>query len=422
MRGRADVDVLVVGAGPAGAAAAITAARRGALVALVDRARFPRDKTCGDGLTAEALRLLEALGVELPAGSTQVVRRVVLVSPRGRRVHLPMPGDGWHAAVVARRDLDHRLVRTAAAAGAQVVEGAEVTGVHPERDGVTVVTADGTARRARWVVAADGPWSALRRLLDGAPHRPGLGGWTAFRRYVRGVDDDRLWVCFAAELLPGYAWVFPLPGGRANVGFGVPRDPSVPGRTLARRWRELWHGPLAEVLGPDVEADDRDRAWPIPTDFRPEHLAAGRVLFAGDAAGVVDPMTGEGIAQALATGIAAARAVTAPHPGPASAGDPAAEADRVGAAYRRAVVGRLGADLRLAAALGRVLAHPLGAHAALRAVDTCDWTRRCFARWMFEDYPRALLGTPRRWRRGVFRPAGAYRREGAPRLSPGAAG
>jgi flavin-dependent dehydrogenase len=107
------------------------------------------------------------------------------------------------------------------------------------------------------------------------------------------------------------------------------------------------------------------------------------VLFVGDAARVVDPMTGEGIAQALETGMLAARAV--------------ARGGGVAERYRSDVAHALGRDLRFASALQRVLRHPLGARAALRAVDTSDWTRRQFGRWMFEDYPRATVLTASRW-------------------------
>ncbi len=115
----------------------------------------------------------------------------------------------------------------------------------------------------------------------------------------------------------------------------------------------------------------------------------------GDAAGVVDPLTGEGIAQALETGILAGEAVATP-------------GDDVAARYRRAVRSALGPDLRFAAALQRMLAHPVGCRTAMAAVAMSPWTRRNFARWMFEDYPRALLLTPSRWRRGVLTRPGAY--------------
>jgi flavin-dependent dehydrogenase len=128
------------------------------------------------------------------------------------------------------------------------------------------------------------------------------------------------------------------------------------------------------------------------------------VLFAGDAAGVVDPMTGEGIAQAFETGALAAAASATGANAPGATADPLAVATR----YRADVERALGRDLRFAARLQRVLAHPRGAELALRIVDTNEWTRRNFARWMFEDYPRAVLLTPDRWRRGVLTRPGAY--------------
>ena len=115
------------------------------------------------------------------------------------------------------------------------------------------------------------------------------------------------------------------------------------------------------------------------------------MLFAGDAAGVVDPMTGEGIAQAIETGMLAAEAIA------------------TGADYRKLVHRALGRDLRFAqAAAAACLRHPLGARAAIGVADLTPWTRRNFARWMWEDYPRALLGTPDRWHRGAFSTPGAW--------------
>ena len=249
------------------------------------------------------------------------------------------------------------------------------------------------------MIAADGHWSPVRRALE--PDAPrDLGEWHAVRQYFAGVDDDRLWVLFERDLLPGYAWVFPLPGGGANVGFGVLRADGRSGRDLKDLWPELLARPtLRGVLGERAHPTEPVRAWPIPTRYEPSRLANGRVLFVGDAAGVVDPMTGEGIAQALETGTLAADAVVA--------------GGRPGSGRARATAGastaRSGRDLRFAAALQSLLRSPLGARAAIGAAGLTPWTRRNFARWMFEDYPRALVLTPDRWRPGAFSAPGAYR-------------
>ena len=386
------VDVVVVGAGPAGTAAAITAAARGLRAVCVDKARFPRDKTCGDGLTANALRLLEGLGVsadELAGTEPAFVRETVLVSPSGRRARLPLPTDGAHAAVVSRRSLDAALLAVARRSGVDVREGCALDGLEHDGDAVCVTLADGSVLSAPFAIAADGHWSTVRRALE--PDAPrDLGEWHAARQYFEEVDDERLWVIFERDLLPGYVWVFPLPGGRANVGYGVLRSDGRRGRELRELWPDLLARPvLRDVLGPRARPTEPVRAWPIPSRYDPAALAHGRVLFAGDAAGVVDPMTGEGIAQAIETGMLAAEAIA------------------TGADYRRLVHRALGRDLRFAHLLQHVLRRPLGARAAIRAADLTPWTRRSFARWMWEDYPRAVLATPDRWHRGAFTVPGA---------------
>jgi len=393
----AGVDVLVVGAGPAGAAAGLAARRRGLDVLVVDKAAFPRDKTCGDGLTTAALRLIEHLGVDITAlPGYMSVRETVLVAPDGRRVSLPLGRDGDYAAVVPRVELDAAIVATARGSAVDVRDGVGVTAVDTNGDGVTATTTDGPIR-ARFLVAADGHYSFVRRCLR-PPAPPALGTWHAFRQYFRGVDDPRLYVLFEADLLPGYAWVFPLPDGRANVGFGVLRRPGTTGKELNARWRELLgRTSVRTILGPAAEPEATHRAWPIPASFEYDGLADGRVLYVGDAANVVDPLTGEGIAQAIETATIAVDAI--------AGGEP----DDVGARYRESVRRTLGRDLHFAAALQRVLRSRRGAALAVRTAGLTPWTRRNFARWMFEVYPRALLLTPDRWRRGMFAGTGAYR-------------
>jgi geranylgeranyl reductase family protein len=393
----ASCDVLVVGGGPAGAAAAIRGAAAGLSVVVCDKASFPRDKTCGDGLTTTALRLLERLGLDPATVDGWVpVGEVVLRSPSGRIVELPLPTDGLYAAVAPRSTLDAALLAVAAAGGVEVRQGAALESIEMTATGVEA-TVGGQALRAGYVIAADGMYSTVRRLtgVDG-PH---LGEWHAFRQYFTGVTDRRLWVFFEPDLLPGYAWIFPVGGGRANVGFGLPRRPGLSVRPMAGQWRDLLERPpLQEVLG-GAEPEGHHRAWPIPADLGRAPLSAGRVLFTGDAAGATDPMTGEGIAQALLTGILAAEAIAT------GGSDPAAAGQR----YSAAVQHHLARDLRFAAALGRILASSRGARGAVHAAGLTPWTRRNFVRWMFEDYPRALVLTPSRWRRGIFTAPGAYR-------------
>jgi geranylgeranyl reductase family protein len=406
-------DVVVVGAGPAGSAAAITLARAGRDVLVVDRARFPREKCCGDGLTAGALRLLERLGLDPSAvPSWTPVDDVWVRSPSGRTVAFPLPrDDGLFAAVARRRDLDAALVSLAREAGATVLDGRAVASARHADAGV-VLEVDGVGEvRAPHAIGADGMWSPLRRALGRA--EPGYRGeWHAFRQYFTGVGpmgSERLWVWFEEDLLPGYAWSFPLPGGVANVGFGIQRADGASVRAMADQWRDLLGRPhVREVLGPRARPEGAHRAWPIPARVDQATLSCGRVLFAGDAAGATDPLTGEGIGQALLTGILAAEAIVAGRAGGSPPGD-------VAARYEAAVRRHLVADHRLSVLLSRVLRSPLGARGAVRAAGATDWTRRNFGRWLFEDYPRAVLATPRRWHRGMLSGRGAFTARSQPR-------
>lgn len=400
------VDVAVVGGGPAGTAAAITLADAGRTVAIFDKATFPRDKCCGDGLTSGALRHLEALGFD-PAtvASWQPVDDVVVVSPSGHEVVFPMPrGAGRYAAVARRIDLDAALIDLARARGVAVHDGHAVKGLHQDVDRVTLTVEGLEPVTASYVVAADGMWSPIRKLAGGG--EPGyLGEWHAFRQYFAHVGPraaSELFVWFEPDLLPGYAWSFPLPGGGANVGFGIAREGGKVERVQDMKvlWPQILARPhIAAVLGPDAVPEAPHKAWPIPARIDRIERSRGRILFVGDAVAADDVMTGEGIGQALQTGRLAADAIVTAGP------DRPAEARR---RYDDAVDRELVPDHRMSAFLQRALRHRKGARFAVRLAGSTAWTRRNFARWLFEDYPRAVALTPRRWHRKVLTGPGAY--------------
>ncbi len=397
-------DTAIVGAGPAGCAAAITLARGGQRVVVVDRARFPRPKACGDGLTAGALRLLEGLGLDpTPISTWMPVEDVCIRSPSGRTVEFPLPrGGGQFAAVVPRAELDNALVEQAKAEGAMLVEGAACQGIVEDDGHVALEVGDHGTVKAQFAIAADGMWSPTRKFLGLAPDGY-RGDWHAFRQYWSGVAPtatQALWIWFEEEILPGYVWSFPLPDGRANVGFGVRRGGPVAVGDMGKLWRELQkRDHIRAVLGEDAAPETAHRAWPIPARIDKVPLTSRRTMFVGDAAAATDPMSGEGIAQALLTGIGAANAVLAG----------GSDAEQVMADYRRFVRRELFADHRMARRLGRVLATRPGARGAVRIAGLTPWTRRNFARWLFEDYPRSIITTPRRWRRKPLTTPGAYR-------------
>ncbi len=288
--------------------------------------------------------------------------------------------------------------------GVPVHDGHGFSTIDTDHADCVTVTVDGLGLvRCRYVIAADGVWSPVRKAL-GATVEGYRGEWHAFRQYagnVTGPAAERLFVWFEEDLLPGYAWSFPLPGNRANIGFGVLREEGRRVQDMADLWRDLLaRAHVVDALGPDVVLEGRHTAWPIPARIDELSLTSGRTLFVGDAAAASDVMTGEGIGQALLTGRLAAEAIVA---------GGAMQPEAVCGGYERAVRHDLFADHRMSKRLGAVLKHRTGAAGAIRIVAASGlWGRRNFGRWMFEDEPRAIATSPRRWHRGFLARPGAY--------------
>ena len=400
-------DIAVVGAGPAGAATATHLARSGHDVVLIDKATFPRDKTCGDGLTGNALRRLDALGLDPSLiKSWRPIDQVMIRVPDGRQAGFPFPDDGGQFVAAARRtDLDTAIVDLARAAGVTVLEGDPVVGVEPAgSDGVTVTRETGEVITAAYVVAADGIWSPIRKMCGLA--QPGYRGDAyAVRQYFRGLGPAAkdLWVWFERDILPGYAWSFPLGDGSANIGLGVvPGRGSATGAKLTHHWNEFLAQPhVRHVLGSDARPDGPLRVWPIPSHIARAPLAAhdGRVLFVGDAARAADSLTYEGIGQGLETAELAARAIRTAGP---------RRPHQAASTYRRAVLGGLAVDDWVGNRLSLHLARSRHPSRWMTIATATPHIRRHFPRMMFEDYPRALPITPHRWRRGLFRSPPAF--------------
>jgi geranylgeranyl reductase family protein len=333
-------DVVVVGGGPAGAACAAAARRADptARVLVLDRADFPRDKVCGDGIAPEALDVLAGLGMDTAALTDGYARvsRLRLRSPGGATVERTMHRP---ARVVPRAVLDARLLAAALATGAEfrrhVVRRLEV-----RPDGVAI---DGVLS-AGVVVGADGAESVVRRALGIAPNGPRRLA-IAIRGYApvpEGLEDVQL-IATTEQRWPAYAWSFPVGDGRANVGYGELVSGGVNRAGLLAGLERLLPGVAAAEL----------RAHRLPLSTGRPRLPDGRVLLAGDAASLINPLTGEGIFYAVLSG--------------ALAGAAAVRGAAAGAEYRAALQRRLGRHLRHSSAASWASRWPRVMDAVFRA-------------------------------------------------------
>jgi len=323
-----DADIIVIGAGPAGSAAAIAAARAGTSVMLLDRQAFPRDKPCGDLIGARAMRLARGLGIdERDLERWNRLNGVLVTADSG---HLPlrphtvvgrMALSRTDARIVPRTIFDDAMRRTALRAGA-TFQQAHVRTVSPwDGEGRSInAQIDGklVTFRAPVTIVAGGYGCRVTGDLMALPaaretERPrGI----AMRGYFSNVTAPAREIVFSLDswVLPGYGWLFPLPDGRANVGIGTLVHPdesrSEHLHTLYQRYVNDPASPIASWMHA-ATPDAPPRTWPLDLGPRARRVAADGLLVAGESAALVGPMTGAGIAFALESGQQAGRTAAA---------------------------------------------------------------------------------------------------------------
>lgn len=301
-------DIAIIGAGPAGAAAAIRAARAGQRVVVFDKAPYGRDKVCGDGLTPRAVGALNELKIDMSDAHHIAGLRMIAGSVERE---LPWPATSRfpaHGAVWPRRRLDAALIDAAEEAGATIVW--ETEALPNITDGrVTGVTAGGETWTADLVVAATGAPGKVARLL-GAERVKGEPFGLAIRTYVDSPRhaDEHLEATLTmrdahGNSVPGYGWIFPAGDGTVNIGVGALSTMKGFKSLNLNSLIDLYYGSVQAKwgLGPYLE---KPRAWRLPMTAQLRH-GPGWVAI-GDAAGLINPMNGEGIDYGLESGMLAA--------------------------------------------------------------------------------------------------------------------
>lgn len=316
-------DLAIVGGGPAGSAAAWQAAQTGANVVVLDKAAFPRDKPCGDGLTARAVSYLQKMGLAQEVATFHRVNRVTVFSPSRWELSFPKrPGMPDHGATVSRTTLDMMLLKHAESAGAEIRQSAEVAGPELDAHGrvVGAVLKSGEKVLADAVIVADGAHSPFKRAMQLDSQ---YNGYTAIairsEMTANRPDSDSLDIyvklLFQGDQLPGYGWVFPMGGGRFNIGLGYVNSyknwQSINAtQFLGEFLRSLpheWELPPIEELKKNKSV----RAWRLPMGFTTWPPWRPGVLFAGDALGAGKPASGAGISKALESGLVAGECAVA---------------------------------------------------------------------------------------------------------------
>lgn len=377
-------DVVVVGAGPGGGTAAyhLAALRRRVLV--VDKAKFPREKVCGDGLTPRAVRCLQDMGIETDGPGWARADGLRIVGA-GVTLDLPWPELATfpgHGLVRTRLDFDALVLDRVRERGAVVWEETQVEGPLTDDRGVVVgvsLTRNGDRAevRAPVVIASDGAASRFGTSLgwQRIPSRPmGVAVRTYYRspRSAETYLESYLELWRGSDLLPGYGWIFPLPDGTVNVGLGLlntsPHFQNVDYKRLLDSWLA---GFPAEWGFTPRNRIGKVRGGPLPMGFNRAPVARPGLMVVGDAAGVVNPFNGEGIAYAMETGRMAAEVADQA----LAAGDPRAlraYPERLREAYEGYFI------------LGRVFVRAIGHGAVMRTLTRYGLPNRTLMRFAFK--------------------------------------
>lgn len=339
-------DVIISGAGPAGTTCALALANSRLSVAMVDKAAFPRDKVCGDAIPGRAVKTLYSLNQEFKnlfaAFDGKLLTRSTKLFYRAKALEFNWVGEAYTSP---RLDFDNflfSLVRSET--NTQVITSTEIKELAQTQEGVTLTTNTGTTLSSRLFIAADGANSIAARKLSGRviDRNNHVGSVRAYYTNVTGLAPHTTEVYFLQEFLPSYLWIFPLPGGRANVGFGMLSS------EIARRKLDLKklyydfieHSPDVKTKLHGAIQEGPLQGFGLPLGGNRLPVSGDSYMLTGDAASIIDPMSGDGIGNAMVSGkLAAEQAIRC-----FKTGDFSAKSMKQ---YDSALYNALGSELRL---------------------------------------------------------------------------
>jgi len=354
-----DYDTIIVGGGPAGTTCALYAERMGLKVLLVDKKKFPRDKICGDAISGKSIQYLQELGLDKEVEKVPhvLVYSVVFSSPNEKVINIPFASSEHEAKMygfICRRYYFDNVLFQAAKKKVEALEGIAVEDLIIENGqvrGVKGKAEDGTefSATAKVVVGADGFSSIVARKMGCYDHDP--DHWlVATRAYYRGVKDLHDWIelHYIEDIIPGYFWIFPADDGLANVGMGMLYSKLKKKRIRLRYAHEAaTRSPFFKQRFEDAELIGDIQGWNLPVGSKRRQIHGNGFLLAGDAAGLIDPFTGEGIGNAMCSGKIAAETLAEVCQG----NDFSAKKLQL---YPRKLWQRLGPELRMEYTLQRV--------------------------------------------------------------------
>lgn len=313
-------DVLIIGAGPAGCSAALFLAKQGVSSVIIDKAVFPRDKICGDALSGKVVEVLKKLDAPLVAeiaGNETFLGSwgVKFYAPNRNSLRVPFSTNGTRTIapgfISKRIDFDNWLYTKVKATGkVQIFESTEIREYNRRDDRIEAVSKAGAVFSAKLIIACDGAYSTFAKDFVGIKTEPAHNcfGLRAYYKNVAGLDHENfIELHFLKEILPGYFWIFPLPNGTANIGIGMRADKMARAKiNLKKAFEEVVSSAQFNERFAGATIVDSIKLFGLPLGSKKRKISGDNFMLCGDAAQLIDPFTGEGIGNAMMSGMYAA--------------------------------------------------------------------------------------------------------------------